>query len=85
MGRLRGFLVELGSCAPSSPVGTIDLVDGDERDLVLGKWLDTERSEDFSDVVTTVRRIADARPDDVAVVDSEARPVMRSCALARLP
>ncbi|GAA1939034.1 amino acid adenylation domain-containing protein [Amycolatopsis minnesotensis] len=69
--RLRGFLVELGSCAPSAPVGTIDLVDGDERALVLGKWLDTERSQDFTDVATTVQRIADARPDAVAVVDSD--------------
>jgi amino acid adenylation domain-containing protein/non-ribosomal peptide synthase protein (TIGR01720 family) len=70
------------------PLGGIDILRPAERQRVLIDWNDTERQEDYQDVIERIRAVATSSPASVAVVDDQQRIdyatlVSRSSALSR--
>ncbi|MFE7767530.1 amino acid adenylation domain-containing protein, partial [Streptomyces sp. NPDC057438] len=70
---------------PDLPLGRIDLLDDAERTLLLQDWNDTAAPDDdgLRHIVARVQEHAGARPDAVAVVDTDASPVTYTALAAR--
>ncbi|MEU5259423.1 amino acid adenylation domain-containing protein [Amycolatopsis sp. NPDC021455] len=65
--RLLGALV----AAPDRPISAFSVLDNAERDLVLTRWNETARAEEFVDVPTRVRERARTTPRAEAVADDD--------------
>ncbi|WP_194815485.1 non-ribosomal peptide synthase/polyketide synthase [Nocardia sp. XZ_19_385] len=84
--RILGAVV----AAPAAPVGSIDALEADERELVLRRWNDTATEVDSqADLVELFRAQLERTPDAVAIVHGDNQMTYgeldsRSSALARL-
>ncbi|WP_433665345.1 non-ribosomal peptide synthase/polyketide synthase [Nocardia sp. CA-128927] len=70
-GRLVRILRQVAS-APAAPVGSIDVLDTVERDLVLHRWNDTTATVSDTTVIDLFRAQVAANPDAVAVICADA-------------